>query len=205
MYDMTSDKLTIQTYDQSADQLANYFAGYGSRVEDIETAIALTHKDPKIISAIEIGCGDGRDAAEIVKRVKWYEGFDPSAGLLDLAKRKSLEANFRLADALSYDYPPDIDLCFAFASLLHVNRADLAKVFAKVHTSLRENGIFYISLKERSHYQEELQEDKFGKRMFYYYNPEVVQQIAGTAFKTVFEDRQLQGATDWFTIALEKQ
>lgn len=202
---MSLDRLTVETYDQSANLLAEYFAGIGSRIEDIEKGIELTHQDPASIRALEIGCGDGRDAVEITKRVGWYEGFDPSSGLLELAQKKMPEASFKVADALSYDYPADIDLCFAFASLLHVNRNDLAEVFGKTRTSLRDEGVFYISLKERSAYEEELQEDQFGQRMFYYYNPELIEQIAGTAFKKVMEDHQVIGKTSWFTIALEKQ
>ncbi len=202
---MSKDKLTVETYDNSAEMFVSYFAGIGSRVKDIETALELTQQDPLSISAVEIGCGDGRDAVEIVKRVGSYEGFDPSVGLLDLARQKLPDESFKVADALSYDYPPNIDLYFAFASLLHVNRTDLGTVFQKTGESLRPNGILYISLKERPEYVEELQEDQFGARMFYYYNPQLIEQIAGAAFKSVFEDRQTIGSTNWFTVALQKQ
>lgn len=202
---MDPEKVTIETYDNSAQKLADYFAGIGSRIADIEKAIELTRQDPTSLRAVEIGCGDGRDATEITKRVGWYEGFDPSVGLLSIAKQKLPGTTFHLADALSYDYPKAIDLYFAFASLLHVNRRDLREVFQKTEASLRTSGIFYISLKERPEYEEELQEDQYGKRMFYYYNSDLVREIAGAAFKQVFEDHQTIGKTNWFTIALEKQ
>lgn len=202
---MHSDKMTIQTYNQSAERLSEYFAGVGSRVEDVERAIRLTGQDPATIRAIELGCRDGRDAVEIASRVGWYEGSDPSTGLLEIARKRLPETSFKIADAVSYDYPKDIDLCFAFASLLHVSRDDHVAVFNKASVSLRPRGIFYISLKERQNYEEEIQEDQFGQRKFYYYNPDLVMQIAGAAFKEVFEDHQQIGATNWFTIALEKQ
>lgn len=202
---MSGDKLTVETYDNSAEIFASYFAGIGSRVKDIETALKLTRQDPLSVNAVEIGCGDGRDAAEIVELVGSYEGFDPSRGLLDRAQQKLPDTSFKIDDALTYDYPPSIDLYFAFASLLHVNRSDISTVFQKTAGSLRSKGIFYISLKERSEYVEELQEDEFGTRMFYYYNPQLIERIAGAAFKKVFEERQTIGSTKWFTIALEKQ
>lgn len=202
---MKQSNVTTETYDNSAEMFASYFAGIGSRKEDITTAIELTVQDPTSINAVEIGCGDGRDAAEIVRQVGNYEGFDPSIGLLKIARENLPDASFRLADALSYQYPPNVDLFFAFASLLHVNRKDLEVVFQKTSESLRTNGIFYISLKERSKYEEELQEDQFGKRVFYYYNAQLIEEIAGTAFRKVLEDHQTIGKTDWLTIALQKQ
>ena len=139
-----------------------------------------------------------------MKRVSWYEGIDPSEGLLTIARQKVPGATFTKADALSYDYPENIDVIYAFASLLHVNRTDMPKVFEKIDHSLRSGGIAYISLKERSEYTEEVKVDTYGERMFYYYNPDVLKHLAGTAFTSVFEARQRLGETDWFTVALKK-
>lgn len=202
---MSQDIITTETYDNSADMFASYFSGIGARTEDIDAALALTKQDPATVRAVEIGCGDGRDATEIVQRISYYEGFDPSIGLLKLARQKLPDTTFKQADALTYEYPKNIDLYFAFASLLHVNRDDLSTVFQKTDDSLRSGGIFYISLKERPEYTGELQEDQFGSRMFYYYNPGLIEEIAGTAFKKVLEDHQTIGTTDWFTIALQKR
>ena len=55
---MADKDQTIKTYDRSAKSLADYFAGIGSRVADIDVAMAFAgYPDaPKIF---EIGCGDG--------------------------------------------------------------------------------------------------------------------------------------------------
>lgn len=196
-------KLTVQTYDSSAKELAEYFRGIGSRVGDIEHGLKLAGS-PERPRVVEIGCGDGRDAAEIVKRAEFYQGFDPSAGLLALAREKVPGADFVLADALSYRYPKDMDVIFAFASLLHVNREDLAKVCEKAADSLRRDGIFFISLKERDSYAEEVKKDEHGERMFYYYTPALVKELASNVFTPVFEDHQLIGSTKWLTLALKK-
>lgn len=195
---------TIATYDQSAEQLAAYFSGIGSRVNDIERALVLAG-NPDQARVIEIGCGDGRDAAEIVKRTQWYEGVDPSEGLLTIARQKVPGASFVKADALSYLYPENIDVVYAFASLLHVNQTDMPTVFQKIHQSLRPGGVAFISLKERPEYVEEVKADEYGERMFYYYNPALLTQLAGTGFVSILEDHQRMGHTDWFTIALQKQ
>ena len=194
----------IKVYDKSAQKLAIYFGGIGSRVSDIERGLELANKTDGA-RVIEIGCGDGRDATEIVKRVAWYEGFDPSVGLLNIAKQKVPNTSLVLADALSYEYPTNIDIVYAFASLLHINQNDLGAVFTKVSQSLRVGGIFYISLKERDSYVEEIKDDEHGKRMFYYYNPSIIKHLAGDNYISVLEGHQTIGKSSWFTIALKKQ
>ena len=195
---------TIQTYNQSAEQLAEYFKGIGARDDDIERALELAGS-PTHAKVVEIGCGDGRDAAEIVKRVAWYEGVDPSEGLLEIARQKVPNARFVQADAMTYQYPTDLDVVYAFASLLHVRETEMPVVLQKINTSLRAGGITFISLKERATYTEEIKADQYGERMFYYYNPEVIKRLAGAAFSAVFEDHQQMGSTDWFTLALQKK
>ena len=201
---MDWQKKTIQTYDDSAQALAEYFKGLGPRVSDIQLGLKLAQADENA-HVVEIGCGDGRDAKEIVKQVAWYQGFDPSNGLLEIARRTLPDTSFVQADALSYDYPDNLDVVYAFASLLHVNKNDMDEVFTKVGISLRQSGIFFISLKERDMYTEEVKKDQYGERMFYYFNPDIIKSLAANHFITVHEDHQKIGSTDWFTIALKKK
>jgi len=58
--------------------------------------------------------------------------------------------------------------------------------------------------KERDAYTEEPKKDKYGERMFYYYNIAVIKELAGDGFLAVHEAHQKMGKTDWFTIALKK-
>lgn len=193
----------LHTYNSSAENLAKYFQGIGPRNEDIERGLELAQAgtDGRVV---EIGCGDGRDATEIIERVAWYEGVDPSSGLLSIARNRLPEASFIEADAISYNYPDNIDVIFAFASLLHVTREDMPRVFEKGSQALREGGIYYLSLKERPEYVEEVKADEYGERMFYYYNVELIKELAGMAFQAVYESHQTIGSTDWFTLAMKK-
>ncbi len=127
---------TITTYDDSAQRLSEFFKGFGARVLDIEHGMQLAGADDTA-RVIEIGCGDGRDATEIIKRVGWYEGFDPSEGLLQIARARLPDTSFVKADAISYEYPENLDVIYAFASLLHLSKEDLPKVFDKASESLR--------------------------------------------------------------------
>jgi SAM-dependent methyltransferase len=201
---MDWDSRTVKTYNNSAEALAKYFRGIGPRTDDIDLGFRLSRSGPNS-RVVEIGCGDGRDALEIVHKATWYEGFDPSIKLLELAQIKVPSGMFVEADALTYKYPKNIDIIFAFASLLHVNKNDLARVMKKAYSSLRSGGIFYISLKERDQYTEEIKEDEYGERMFYYYNPDIIKDIAGDLFVAAHEEHQKIANTKWFTIALKKQ
>jgi SAM-dependent methyltransferase len=201
---MNWQEQNIKAYNNSAMELSKYFSGIGSRVADIERGLKLAGKQVNA-KAVELGCGDGRDALEIIKRVSQYVGIDPSEGLLNIAKDKNPNGIFILADAIGYEYPKKLDVIFAFASLLHLNQDDIYDVFEKANDALRLGGIFYISLKERSEYAEEIKKDQFGERMFYYYNPDLIMHLAGSLFESVYEDHQKIGHTDWFTIALKKK
>lgn len=195
---------TIATYDESAEELAKYFQGIGSRVEDIKLGFKLVG-NPEPARVVEIGCGDGRDAAEIVRRTVWYQGFDPSVGMLELAKKKVPKGSFVQAEATSYKYPDNLDIVFSFASLLHSPKEDIAETCGKVLAALRPGGVFYISLKEKDEYSMDIKEDRFGRRLFYFYNIQLIRKLAGSGFESVHEAQQIIGDTKWFTIALRKR
>jgi len=113
---------------------------------------------------------------EMLKRVAWYEGIDPSAGFLTIAK---------------WTNPNGL---FAFASLLHVNRTDLPKIFQKPikRSILAEFSLF------------QSKKILIGERMFYYYNASLIEQLTGPSFEQVYDSREAIGHTDWFTITLKK-
>jgi len=195
---------TIDTYDNSASELTQYFKDVGARTDDILLGIRLCGSKDNV-KVVEIGCGDGRDAAEIVPRVFSYVGVDPSEGLLKIARKRLPEAAFIKADALSYDYPEDIDVMYAFASLLHINKTDMKLALEKASKCLRSGGIYYISLKERDKYTEEVKSDQYGERMFYYYSPSTIQDLSAQWFDVVYEERYRMGHVPWFKIALKKR
>jgi SAM-dependent methyltransferase len=194
---------TIDTYDQSAEALAEYFRGIGPRVHDIDLAFLLAG-EPEKARVLEIGCGDGRDAKDIIRRTPNYRGFDVSSSMIRLARSHVPEGEFEVADAMTYEYTETQDIVFAFASLLHLDKEEVTTVLKKVHIALRIGGIFFISLKEKPEYTEELKEDDFGKRLFYFYNADIIGELAGTDYETVALSNMTIGHTKWFEIALKK-
>jgi SAM-dependent methyltransferase len=196
-------QVTVDTYNRAAADFVDYFAGIGSRVEDINRAFELAG-NPERPNVLEIGCGDGRDAKEICRRTPNYLGVDISEEFIKLAQENVPEGRFEVADMASFSYPENLDIVFAFASLLHLNKSEVKTVFRGVAKVLRQNGIFYISSKYRPEYAEELQEDRFGRRLFYYYNTEIMAELAGPEYEVAKTWREVHGHTDWFELALRR-
>lgn len=195
---------TVETYNNSALELAAYFKGIGPRTSYIELAIEIAGrpKNPKIV---EIGCGDGRDAKAIVDRTTNYLGFDISEELIKIARSHVPGADFRVADAVSFDYPQNQDLVFAFASILHLNKAELKEVLSRVYSCLKPGGVFYISSKFAEVYAEKVKEDEYGQRMFYFYNSDIIGNLGKDNFEVVTTFNEMRGRTEWFETALRKK
>lgn len=88
-----------------------------------------------------------------------------------------------------------------------MNKDEFKEVLDKIHASLDAGGVFYISLKLAEEYQEHIKIDKFGKRLFYLYNSELIEQMSKGKYTCVFyEDGFVtSGNTAWFEIALMKK
>jgi len=80
----------------------------------------------------------------------------------------------------------------------------MGHVLSKASRSIRSGGVFYISLKERDQYLQEVKQDKYGERMFYYYSIPIIKNLASDWFDIVYEDHQQIGPTAWFTVALKR-
>ena len=110
---------TIDTYNDTAELMAEKFNAMGARVEDIKRAFSFVREKPRIL---EIGCGNGRAAKEIVARTKTYLGLDISQGLIDLARRDNPDVSFVVSDLEEFEFAGQWDVVFAFASLIHTPR-----------------------------------------------------------------------------------
>lgn len=194
---------TVRTYNESAAELAEYFRTIGPREKYIDIAFALAG-GPARPNVLEIGCGDGRDGKAIAARTPNYLGIDISEEAVKLARAHVPEGRFEVADAATYDFPKNLDIVFAFASLLHLNKSELGTVFGGIARVLRPGGVVYISSKYRSEYAEEVKEDRFGTRLFYYYNAELMAELAGPQYEIAKDWREVHADTDWFELALRR-
>jgi SAM-dependent methyltransferase len=199
---MSFKQQMIDTYNQRAQAFADKFDEIGARVEDIEDVFSVLKQENPIV--LEIGCGNGRDAAEIVKRTSHYLGIDISEKLIELARIKVPTAKFTVADIESYTPPATLDAVFAFASLLHVNRVNLRAVLETLRTYLSSQGLIRISLKYAPSYQEKLQTDGFGQRIFYLYSSQDIEEL-GQGFTILKNDIVTMQGQTWLEVLLQKK
>ena len=201
IYMQTQKQQTTDTYNKSAEALRDKFNNMGARVDDIEKGFSYIDKKNPFV--FEIGCGNGRDAKEIVKHTSNYLGNDISKELIHIAQEYVPGARFETADVDEYEFPDGIDIVFSFASLLHSDKQAMKTILQRLSKALNDKGIIFISLK-RDEYHKKTKEDKFGTRTFYYYNSKLIEELAGDSFKTVYKSEQSLRGQDWFTIILQK-
>jgi SAM-dependent methyltransferase len=194
---------TTNYYNTHAEALKAKYETNGPRVEDVKRGFGLIEKKDNPF-VLEIGCAHGREAKEIIKYTNRYLGTDVSQGFIDLARKDVPDAAFKLVEMDTYDFPEGIDIVFAFASLLHASREQMASILKRAHAVMNPGGVFYLSLK-LGEYKEYLMTDKLGDRVFYYYEPKDIITLASGLYETVYEDVQHLRGQEWFTIALKKK
>lgn len=197
---------TIDIYNQQARGLSEKYRAMPPRVNDIELALGLAG-NPERPRILEIGCADGRDAEAMIDRAEWYLGIDVAEELIKMARQKVPQGDFQVADAVDFDYPDNLDIVMAFASLIHLDRDELNKLYEKLHRSLRQGGVIYQSLKYSPEYRSEVKADQFGPRQYFFYNPDIIQALAGDGFEIAHTRREtMEGLNHaaWVEVALRK-
>jgi len=196
------DLKTVETYNRGAIEYAKKFQGIGPRIGCINEVFAeYAQPNPRVL---EIGCDDGRDAEEICKKTNHYTGFDISKSFVALAREKLPEVNFQVADVETYEFAEPVDIIFAFASLLHVDKETFRQILKRAHISLSQDGIFYISVKLGSYKGGEVIKDAFGERTFYFYEFGDIEEIAD-GYEIINQRKLTVGNTPWLYIILKKQ
>ena len=96
---------------------------------------------------LDIGCGSGRDLANLKKYFKGdCIGIEPSQALAIKAKSHS-GCEILTTSFLASTIQDKFDLIWACASLLHFNEHDLIEAFKKIKQLLTPKGIVYCSFK----------------------------------------------------------
>lgn len=104
---------------------------------------------PEKGTVLDLGCGSGRDS--IYFKEKGFNAFamDASEMMVEHAK-KYLGNQVKLATFESYTSNIKFDGIWALASLLHVPRKNLVAIIKKYTAMLNNNGIFFMSFKDRN-------------------------------------------------------
>lgn len=152
---------------------------------------------------LELGCGDGRDASDICKKTEHYLGIDSSESMIALAREKLPQGKFCVEDMLGFSFEDQVDIIFAFASFLHLNREDLADTLQRARKALSEGGVVYLSVKRGAYQGPQTVKDNYGERVFYYYLASDIEQVA-EGFDMVSVRELTVGKTEWLYVILKK-
>ena len=134
------DEETLQFYRRNAESYAAWAKAPSTRL------IAFLGLLPPRGSILELGCGAGNHAAEMLARGFALRATDGSPEMAEVASRKlNHPVEVMLFDQL--DAREVYDGVWASACLLHVPKEELAGILARIHRALKPDGIFYASFK----------------------------------------------------------
>ena len=142
---MSCKEITKESYEATAQAFADKVADLAP-IGSIERLMNMLPPNPKII---DIGCGSGRDAKIFTERGVSVVGIDFCPNFIEIARAKAPLAEFQVMDIEQLHFSArTFDGAWAATSLLHIPKKDIPAVLQRIHFILKENGVFYLSLKE---------------------------------------------------------
>jgi SAM-dependent methyltransferase len=134
------DEATLQFYRRNADSYATRAKGPPTRL------IGFLGLLPPGGSILELGCGAGDHAAEMLARGFVLRATDGSPEMAAIASRRLNHpvATMRFDELEESDA---FDGVWASACLLHVPKDDLGGILTRIHRALKAGGVFYASYK----------------------------------------------------------
>lgn len=138
---------------------------------------------------LDLGCGSGRDSYYFKQNGYQIVAVD---GSKELATQASLLLGQPVLNQLFEDiqFNEEFDGVWACASLLHVSAKELPSILIKIRESLKKEGVFYISVKERKGSGVE------DGRFFQYYSPSqfhhLISQCGGLKIETAWSHTELR-------------
>ena len=139
----TVDDSTLQFY---RDNAASYAAWAKAPSTRLTNFLAML---PPGGSVLELGCGAGNHAAEMLARGFVVRVTDGSPEMAETAARRLNHP----VEAMRFDELDERDAhdgVWASACLLHVPRDELSGILARIHRALKAGGVFYASYKAGS-------------------------------------------------------
>ena len=167
-------------------------------------AIFLPHLQPGS-SILDAGCGSGRDSLAFKHKGFDVQAFDASEAMVE-ATREHAQIPVRKLTFQEMDYDQEFDGIWACASLLHVPKQELGKVFSLLAKALKPKGFLYCSFKNR--------EESFEKngRVFTCFTPDSMQEFIQDQRKFYLIEMKLstdvragRGDESWVNVVLQKR
>lgn len=181
---MSNKAITKKSYEVTANKFAHNVADLAP-MESIRGFINFLPAKAKII---DIGCGSGRDAKIFTENGLCVLGIDFSSNLIDIAKINAPLAEFQVADIETIAFAPSsFDGAWAGCSLCHIPKITLPSVLQNIHSLLKANGYFYITVKkgEGEGVEEDPRYENVEKFWAYFEEDELANLVRSAGFKII--------------------
>jgi len=167
-------------------------------------AMFLTHLAPGS-SILDAGCGSGRDSLVFKQKGFEVEAFDASEAMVENT-RSLAQVPVRKLLFQDMDYNQQFDGIWACASLLHVPKQELNKVFSLLAQALKPKGFLYCSFKNR---EEDFEKDG---RVFTCFTPALMQEFILSQQEFTLIEMKLstdvrpgRGDEGWVNVVVQKR
>jgi SAM-dependent methyltransferase len=134
------DDATLQFYRRNAESYAAWAKAPSTRL------ISFLGLLPPGGAVLELGCGAGNHAAEMLASGFAVRATDGSSEMAEIASRR-LNHPVEVMRFDELDESEAFDGVWASACLLHVPRAELAEILTRIYLALKTGGVFYASYK----------------------------------------------------------
>lgn len=177
-------EVTKESYEATAEEFAENVKDLAP-VESIKKLIALL---PPKACIIDIGCGSGRDAKIFTENEINVLGVDICNNLIEIAKKNAPLGQFQVRDIETCVFPDShFDGAWSGCTLSHVPKKTIPNVLKSIHSSLKKNGYFYLTVRKGS--GEGLQQDdRYGnieKYWTYFEQDEIENFLKAAGFKII--------------------
>ena len=159
---------------------------------------------------LEIGCGGGRDAAELIDQGYEYVGTDASAGMIEAAKAEVPSATFKQWDVYNLaKLETKFDGFWACAVLLHIPKERIDEALQAISATLKPNAIGMISIKDGDDEDFEVRDNNgmHEERLFVYWRKnDFVNVLNQNGFSLLdYTYKPVSRRTNWHVFFVEKQ
>ncbi len=175
--------------------------------DDLIKFTKLVDKGAKVL---DLGCASGYQSQLLLSQKLQVVGLDLSPKMITVAKKRVPNVDFVVGDMTNLTFKSaTFDGVYARASLLHVPKRLIPKVLKSVNKILKDNGIFYLAVKEGEN-EGEVEDERHGikvKRYFSFFTEsEIKKSLKNASFRveSVTSYQKANGFTNWIKIFARK-
>ncbi len=196
-----------KTYDDLADYWGWDKTLHDWGEDDIEKLAKQIGKDGKVL---DLGCASGYQSKILSDLGLDVTGLDLSRAMISAAANRIPEAEFVVGDMTNMKFKANtFDGVYSRASILHIPKKLVPKVFKSISKILKGNGIFYLAIKE-GEFEGQVEDERHGmkvNRFFSFFKEKEIEKLvesAGFKIESIDKYKRQGGSTVWLKIFARK-